>query len=90
MTRDKLIADLKEQMFENLPISHLNKDNILADTPLFDKNGAGLDSLDAVEFVALLESRYGVKISDYEIAKKVCASLSTVADYILDQDRSNG
>lgn len=84
MTKEELIADLKERMFENLPISHLNKEDIGADTLLFDKDGAGLDSLDAVEFVTLLETGYGVKISDYEAAKKICASLSTVADHILE------
>jgi acyl carrier protein len=45
--------------------------------------GLGLDSIDALELIVLLEKEYDVKIKDPKDAKDVFASVKTMADYIV-------
>jgi acyl carrier protein len=45
----------------------------------------GLDSIDALELVVLLEKYHGVKIMDEEIGRKVLASVTSMADFIVEE-----
>ena len=62
-------------------------DGITDETPLFDPNGLGLDSIDALELVLGLEKEFGVVVENRETAVKVLASIKTIADYIQSQGK---
>ncbi len=85
--RAALIAEIKAMLVETLmlptPVEEMTDDQLL-----FGPAGLGLDSVDALQLVVALDKRYGVKISDAEVAKLVLASIGSIADAIL-QKRSN-
>lgn len=73
--------DLKKQIIEELNLAELTPADIGDDTPLFG-DGLGLDSIDALELIVLLEKYYGVKLKNPEEGKDVFQSVSTMADFI--------
>ena len=78
---DQLIASLKTQLIEQLNLEDNEPEDIQPDEPLFGP-GLGLDSIDALEIIVLLEREYGLKITDQEQGKKVFHSIRTIAEYI--------
>jgi len=78
---EELIANLKKQVIEQLNLEDLTPDDIDAKSPLFG-DGLGLDSIDALELIVLMEREYGIKINDPSEGKKIFASLETMAKYI--------
>ena len=73
---DKLMHDLKVQI-----IAHLTPEDIGDDQPLFVE-GLGLDSIDALELIVLLQQQYKIKLSSAEEGPKVFRSVKTIAEYI--------
>ncbi len=80
---DELIAKLKEQVIEQLNLEDINPEDIDEKDPLFG-DGLGLDSIDALELIVLLEREYGIKIEDPAEGKKIFESIETMAKYISD------
>lgn len=78
---DKLIQELKVEIIEALNLEDMEPDDIDIDEPLFG-DGLGLDSIDALELIVLLEKNYGIKIEDPKKGKDIFASVKTMADYI--------
>lgn len=78
---EELIANLKKQVIEQLNLEDLTPDDIDPKAPLFG-DGLGLDSIDALELIVLMEREYGIKINDPSEGKKIFASLETMAKYI--------
>jgi acyl carrier protein len=78
---DKLLADLKKQIIEQLNLKDLRPEDIGNDQPLF-MEGLGLDSIDALELIVLLQQEYGIKLSNAEDGPKVFRTVRTMADYI--------
>ena len=76
-----LIEELKGKLIEQLNLEDINPGDIDATQPLFG-DGLGLDSIDALELIVLMERDYGIKISDPGQGKKVFATLTTMAEYI--------
>jgi acyl carrier protein len=72
---------LKEQIIEQLNLEDLTPSDIANDAPLFGE-GLGLDSIDALEFIVLLEQNYGIKISDPNEGKEIFQSVDSLAAYI--------
>lgn len=77
-----LINDLKQQIIEQLNLAETKPEDIDANAPLFGE-GLGLDSIDALELIVLLEKNYGLKIQDPKDAKAIFTSIQTMADYIM-------
>lgn len=69
---------IKEVMIEELMLQE-EPDEISSDAPLFDPEGVGLDSVDALQLVVALEKNFGLKIADAEAAKGVLQSVDTIA-----------
>lgn len=77
----QLIAKLKQEIIEVLNLEDVGPDEIETGAPLFG-DGLGLDSIDALELIVLLEKNYGIKIDDPKKGKDVFYSVQTMADYI--------
>jgi acyl carrier protein len=78
---DQLIHTLKQQLIEALNLEDMTPDDIETDTPLFGA-GLGLDSIDALEIILLLEKHYGIRIENPSEGKHIFYSVGTIADYI--------
>jgi acyl carrier protein len=78
---EKVLQELKKKIVEELDLNDINP-NELADDTLFFDGGLGLDSVDLMVLVALVDRDYGVEIFNRELGKKVFITLSTLAEYI--------
>lgn len=74
--------DLKKYMVDDLHLEGVNPEDIVDDAPLFGDDGLGLDSLDAVELVVLLQKRFMVLVKDMQEAKDALASVNTLTEFI--------
>lgn len=77
-----LKENLKVQIIEQLNLDDLKPEDIVEDAPLFGEDGLGLDSIDALEFIVLLDSFYGIKIEDPAGAREIFYSLNSLATFI--------
>lgn len=78
---EDLIKTLKQQIIEALNLEDIKSEDIDNDAPLFG-DGLGLDSIDALELIVLLEKNYGIKLSDPTQGKAIFQSVNTMANYI--------
>ena len=81
---ETLISNLKEQLCEALSLEDINPEEIGTDDPLFGDEGIGLDSIDALEIILLIEKKYGIKITDPKKANEAFTSVRTIAQFISD------
>jgi len=72
---------LKQQIIESLNLEGMKPEDIDDNAPLFGE-GLGLDSIDSLEMMVLLERNYGIKIEDAREGRKVLTSVQSMADYI--------
>ena len=72
---------LKEQVIERLNLKDLKPADIGDDQPLFVE-GIGLDSIDALELIVLLQQEYNIKLSNAEEGPRVFQSIRTMAEFI--------
>ena len=79
---EELIQNLKEQLIEALNLEEITPDDIDAEAPLFG-DGLGLDSIDALEIILILEKNYGIRLENTAEAKPHFYSVKTLAEYIL-------
>ncbi|HJD85993.1 phosphopantetheine-binding protein [Empedobacter falsenii] len=78
---ENLINDLKVKIIEILNLEDVSVEEIKNDDPLFG-DGLGLDSIDALELIVLLDKEYGIKITDPKEGKTIFQSVEIMADYI--------
>lgn len=78
----ELIEKLKKQIIETLNLEDLTPADINASDPLFGDDGIGLDSIDALELIVLMNKEYNIQVADPEEGKNVFYSIQTMADYI--------
>jgi acyl carrier protein len=72
---------IKELLIDRLKFEDMTPDDIADDEPLF-AGGLGLDSIDALEIVVMLESEFGIKVKNETSARDHFRSVSTLAAYV--------
>lgn len=78
---ENLKETLKEQIIEVLSLEDMTPADIADDIALFNE-GLGLDSIDALELIVLLERNYGIKLKDPAEGREILKSVNTMAAYI--------
>jgi acyl carrier protein len=76
-----LKTELKESIIEALNLEEFTVADIGDDDALFG-DGLGLDSIDALELIVLLDKDYGIKLTDPEKSKSIFESINVLAIYI--------
>ena len=76
-----LMEDLKIKFIQALKLKNVAKETLDPDASIFG-GGLGLDSIDALELVVMLEREYGIRIQDMETGRDAFASLRSLATYI--------
>jgi len=74
-------SSVKAQIIEGLALEDLDIDDIDDNAALFNE-GLGLDSVDAIELIVILDNEYGLKFKNMDEAKEVFVSIQTLTDYI--------
>lgn len=83
-TEPELRSALKQALVQDLNNQDVTAEDIDDDAPLFGE-GLGLDSLDAVELVVLLEKRFDVHIDNMVEGREAFASITALTRHILSQ-----
>ena len=78
---EPLKQELKENIIEQLNLEEFSVEDIADDDALFG-DGLGLDSIDAIELIMMLDKDYGIKLTDPQEGKAVFASIEVLASYI--------
>jgi acyl carrier protein len=83
MDRAAVLAEVQELLVTGLRLDRPAAD-IADDSPIFGE-GLGLDSIDALELVVLVEDRFRVSIPDEEVGKRAFASVGSLVDFIVEE-----
>lgn len=83
---DELIEQLKVQLIKQLNLEDMEPKDIDPDEPLFGE-GLGLDSIDALELIVLLEKEYGIRIENPKDGQKVFFSVRSMAEFITEHKK---
>ena len=78
---DELILELKNEIIRVLNLEGVKPEDIADDSMLFGE-GLGLDSIDALELIVLLEKNYGIKLKDPAQGKEIFKSVRTMAEFV--------
>ena len=78
---EELILELKTKIIEVLNLEEMTPEDIDTDSPLFGA-GLGLDSIDALELIVLLEKSYGIKLANPSEGKAIFKNIRTIAEYV--------
>jgi len=78
---EDLVLELKKKIIEVLNLEEVKPEDINENAPLFGE-GLGLDSIDALELIVLMEKDYGIKLANAAAGRDVFKSVKTMADYI--------
>ena len=78
---EALITELKKHIIEVLNLEDLRPEDIDNDAPLFGE-GLGLDSIDALELIVMMEKVYGIRVKDPSAGKEIFKSVNTMAAFI--------
>ena len=79
---EELIKELKLKVIEVLNLGEMTPESIDDDAPLFGDKGLGLDSIDILELLILLERDYGIKLASPAEGKTVFQSFKAIAEYV--------
>ncbi|MBK9148985.1 MAG: acyl carrier protein [Flavobacteriales bacterium] len=78
----ELKQELKARIIQHLNLPGVTVESIADDTPLFGE-GLGLDSIDVLELIVLMDRHYGVRISDPQEGRSVFQNVTTMAEHIM-------
>ena len=76
-----LRQQLKKQIITFLNLTSMEPGDIKDDEPLFG-DGLGLDSIDSLELIVLLNREYGITIKDPKEGRKILVDINTMVEYI--------
>lgn len=79
---EELVNTLKQEIIEALNLEEMTPEDIETDAPLFGEDGLGLDSIDALELIVLVEKKYGIRLSDPSEGKAIFKTVGTLAEYV--------
>lgn len=79
---EQLMQELKEALIESLNLEDITPEEIENDAPLFGDEGLGLDSIDALEIILVLERNYGIRIANPAEGESIFYSVRTLAEFI--------
>lgn len=74
--------EFKQVLIEGLNLEDITPDDINDSDALFGDDGLGLDSVDSIELVLIIEKEYGVKIQNPELYNEIFASVENLLKYI--------
>ena len=80
-TVEEIISRLKTLIIERLNLEGMTPDQLDAQAPLFGE-GLGLDSIDSIELIVMLDREYGVKINDPKEGRAIFQSIQTMAEFV--------
>lgn len=83
MNKSEVVDRIKELVASELDVN-LKVAEIGEDDSLFE-DGLGLDSVEIVEFITILEDCFGVQFSDLDLTKELFRNISTIADFIVEK-----
>ena len=78
---DELKEEIKKVIISSLQLEDIKPENIVDSEPLFGE-GLGLDSIDALEIIVLLEKNYGIRLANASEGKEIFKSVRTIAAYV--------
>ena len=78
---EALIDELKDRIIAALSLEEIEPADIKPDEPIFG-TGLGLDSIDSLELVSMLERHYGILIEEMSVAQEAFASVRTLAEFV--------
>jgi acyl carrier protein len=81
-----LVSELKVKIIKTLGLMDVTPEDIKDDSPLVGGD-TGIDSIDVLELVMMIEKDYGVKIDSKELGAKVFASVRALATHIFNNQR---
>ena len=88
MDKETKLAEIREKLkvllVDQLSLDDVEPDEIEDDAELFGE-GLGLDSLDAVEIVVMLQRNFGMEVKDMEKSREVFRTISTLAEYVYEK-----
>ena len=84
---EELIEKLKRELIEELNLEEVTPEEIDSNEPLFGDGGLGLDSIDALEIILILERNYGIKIKNPAEGKQIFSSIRTLTNYISENQK---
>ena len=85
---NQLITELKQEIISQLNLQDVSPDEIKDNAPLFG-DGLGLDSIDVLELIVLLQKKYGIKINGADEGKTVFYSVKSMAEFIHAHQQKN-
>ena len=80
-TTEELMLEVRSHIIKSLNLQDVAPESFNEDTVLFHE-GLGLDSIDALELIVMMDRNYGIKFEDPKVARKVFYNVRTIADYI--------
>ena len=78
---NQLITELKKEIISQLNLQDVTPEAIKDNAPLFG-DGLGLDSIDVLELIVLLQKKYGIKVNGAEEGKSVFFSVQSMAEFV--------
>lgn len=84
---NELIEELKKQIVSALKLTDIKPEDIDPDAPIIG-GGLGLDSIDTLELLILLEKNYGITVPDVNAGRKIFSSIRALAEYV--QENTSG